>query len=127
MALHLKQLSDIDESVYQLNYMGMTHQKEMVDVYQKITLLRNLRFLIADGTQMIYSASTMQSQLLSEMRLQTLAKPTFEMVFLVAPEHHSIRPMITKVYENMGYAHKMQLVKTTEEALTVIRQRLNKP
>ncbi len=123
MALYLKDLCDVHEGAYLLDYVGMTYQEEMVAVYRQIAELPCLRFLIADGTQMIYSLDEMHSQMLIGLRLQVLARSDFQIVFLAAPEDHPIRKTIRKIYEEMGYTHKMVFVKNSDEAIEILRRR----
>lgn len=118
MPVELKQLQP---NVYLLYYAGRVKVTELESAYREVIALDDMIYLLADGSEMIYSDEVLLSETIPTLIPEIVKPKSVKRIFLVAPEDHPIRELTSQFYESIGYLHKIQFVATQAEGIQEIK------
>lgn len=120
------EVRQIQPNAYLLYYVGRVKVPELEKAYREVIALEDMTYLLADGSEMIYSDEVLLSESLAALIPEMVKPDSVKRIFLVAPENHPIRELTLQFYDSIGYLHKIQFVLSQAEGIKLINELLKK-
>ena len=115
-------VSPLREGALLLEYVGISREEELLAAYNQILIEPNLRYLLADTSEMMIVDDSVYRTAAVVAFFQTLlSRDSFQQVILVVPERKDdMRDFSRSLYVRLGYEHKLRFVDNRQEGLALL-------
>lgn len=117
---------EIDEKSVRLVFTGLITYDELIESYQRVAS-EEPEYVLLDGQNMMYRMEILFDDYIQNLVKQIVGHPTLKKVIAILPETNPLRETVTKQYEDMGYAHKLEFVDNVELGQALILQLRQNP